>query len=93
MLAMSTTPRTDAEHAKTLTDAYEHEGAEWEAWEFARKLEKELAKSVVLEIREWTPERWKMMCSIARPDAVMVSGEQMDRLMNQPKPMPFSELF
>jgi hypothetical protein len=39
---MSTTPRTDAEHAKTLTPAYEYEGAETEAWEFARKLEKEL---------------------------------------------------
>jgi len=46
---MSTyTPRTDAEHAKTLTPAYEYEGAEWEAWEWARKLEKELA--VALEV-------------------------------------------
>ena len=40
---MSTlTPRTDAERAKTLTPAYEHEGAEWEAWNWARKLEKSL---------------------------------------------------
>jgi len=39
---MSNTPRTDAERAKTLTQAYEYEGAEWEAWEWARKLEKEL---------------------------------------------------
>ena len=38
----SPTPRTDAERAKTLIPAYEYEGAEWEAWEFARKLEKEL---------------------------------------------------
>ncbi|RLC69130.1 MAG: hypothetical protein DRH97_00830 [Chloroflexi bacterium] len=38
----SPTPRTDAEHAKTLTPAYEYESAETEAWEFARKLEKEL---------------------------------------------------
>jgi len=36
------TPRTDAEHAKTLTPAYEYVGAETEAWEWARKLEKEL---------------------------------------------------
>ena len=36
------TPRTDAERAKTLTPAYEYEGAEWEAWEWARKLEKEV---------------------------------------------------
>ena len=43
---MSTeTPRTDAEHAKTLTPAYEYEGAETEAWEWARKLEKELAEA------------------------------------------------
>ena len=40
---MSDTPRTDAEHAKTLTPAYEYVGAEWEAWEWARKLERELA--------------------------------------------------
>jgi len=42
---MSNTPRTDAEHAKTQTPAYEYEGAEWEAWEFARKLEEELASA------------------------------------------------
>jgi hypothetical protein len=41
---MSDTPRTDAEHAKTLTPAYEYVGAEWEAWEWARKLERELAE-------------------------------------------------
>jgi len=40
---MSDTPRTDAEHAKTLTPAYEYVGAECEAWEWARKLERELA--------------------------------------------------
>ena len=120
---MSTeTPRTDAEHAKTLTPAYEYEGAEHEAWEFARKLEiqlamvetlledtnklvlghvaenmrleKELAKSVVLELEDWTPERWNDICTIQRPEALWISGEQMDRLMNQPKePLPFSELF
>jgi hypothetical protein len=40
---MSTeTPRTDAEHAKTLAPDYEWEGAEWEAWEWAKTLEKEL---------------------------------------------------
>jgi hypothetical protein len=78
---MSTTPRTDTEHAKTLTPAYEYEGAEHEAWEWARKLEKELAKSIVLEIRDWTPERWKMMSTIAMPAAVWISGEQMERLM------------
>lgn len=38
----SLTPRTDAEHDKTLTPAYEHIGAEQEAWDLARKLEKEL---------------------------------------------------
>jgi len=38
------TPRTDAEHAKTLTPAYEYEGAEQEAWAWARKLEKELIR-------------------------------------------------
>jgi len=43
---MSKTPRTDAEHAKTLTPAYEYEGAEIEAWEFARKLEKELIQAL-----------------------------------------------
>lgn len=76
------TPRTDAEqHAKTLTPAYEHVGAESEAWEWARKLERELSKSVVLEIRDWTPERWKVMSTIAMPAAVWISGEQMDRLM------------
>ena len=40
------TPRTDAEHAKTLTPAYEYEGAEQEAWEWARKLEKELIEAI-----------------------------------------------
>ena len=91
---MIDTPRTDAEHAKTLTPAYEYQSAETEAWEWARKLEKELAKSVVLEIRDWTPERWEGICSIQRPEALWISGEQMDRLMNQPKePLPFSELF
>jgi hypothetical protein len=39
---MSNTPRTDAEHAKTLTPDYEYDGAEYEAWEWARTLEQEL---------------------------------------------------
>ena len=43
---MSTTPRTDAEHAKTLTPAYEYVGAESEAWEWARTLEQELADRI-----------------------------------------------
>ena len=90
---MSNTPRTDAEHDKTLTPAYEYVGAETEAWEFARKLEEELAKSVVLELEDWTLERWEGICSIQRPAALWISGEQMDRLMKQPKPLPFSELF
>ena len=45
---MSKTPRTDAEHAKTLTPAYEYEGAEHEAWEWARKLELELRDALIL---------------------------------------------
>lgn len=40
---MSDTPRTDAEYAKTLNSDYEYVGAEDEAWEWARKLERELA--------------------------------------------------
>lgn len=40
---MSDTPRTDAAHEATLTPEYEYEGAEHVAWEFARKLERELA--------------------------------------------------
>jgi hypothetical protein len=40
------TPRTDAERAKTLTPAYEYEGAEIEAWEWARKLEEELTEAL-----------------------------------------------
>ncbi len=102
---MSNTPRTDAAHDKTLTPAYEYAGAESEAWEFARTLEGELAfaKNAVLEIREWTPERWADICTLARPAALWISGEQMDRLMElerelrealaRPKPLPFSELF
>lgn len=43
---MNSTPRTDAEHAKTLTPAYEYVGAESEAWEWARTLEKELADRI-----------------------------------------------
>jgi len=39
---MSDTPRTDAEHAKTLNPDYEYDGAEYEAWEWARTLEREL---------------------------------------------------
>ena len=40
---MSDTPRTDAAHEATLTPEYEYEGAEHVAWEFARKLEREVA--------------------------------------------------
>ena len=43
---MNSTPRTDAEHAKTLTPAYEYVGAESEAWEWARTLEQELADRI-----------------------------------------------
>ena len=78
---MSDTPRTDAEHAKTLTPAYEYVGAEWEAWEWARKLERELSRCAILEIKEWTSEQWENICSIQRPDALWISGEQMDELM------------
>ena len=38
----SETPRTDARREKTLTPSYEYEGAEGEAWEWARELEREL---------------------------------------------------
>ena len=38
------TPRTDEEYAKTLNSDYEYVGAEYEAWHWARKLERELAK-------------------------------------------------
>lgn len=36
------TPRTDEAESLTLTPAYEFEGAEQEAWDFARQLEREL---------------------------------------------------
>ena len=39
---MTKTPRTDAAHDATLTPEFEYEGAEHIAWEFARKLEREL---------------------------------------------------
>jgi len=74
---MSNTPRTDKEAFP----------GEWEdevvSAEFARELEIELAfaKNAVLDIREWTPEQWKDICTIARPHALWISGEQMDRLM------------
>ena len=38
------TPRTDEEYAKTLNSLYEYVGAEYEAWHWARKLERELAE-------------------------------------------------
>jgi len=49
---MNDTPRTAARRAKTLTPAYEYEGAEGEAWEWARELELEVAK-------------WKNRCLLA----------------------------
>ena len=75
---MSNTPRTDAEE-------YWDNGEEEDvvpSW-LARVLERELAfaKNAVLDIREWTPEQWKDICTIARPHALWISGEQMDRLM------------
>ena len=39
---MTMTPRTDAAREATLTPEFEYEGAEHEAWAFARKLEIEL---------------------------------------------------
>ena len=81
---MSDTPRTDAERRKTHTPEYEYEGAEWEAWEWGKKLERELNKCAVLKLRDYTPEQWEELCSIQRPDALWVSGEQMDRLMKNP---------
>ena len=75
---MSKTPRTDAEHAKTLTPAYEYEGAEQEAWAWARKLEKELA-SAGLRIYELDEEL----------EHVRESYEKYNLLSTR----PFSELF
>ena len=43
---MSKTPRTDAEQDKTLIPFHEYEGAEQEAWDFARKLEEELIEAL-----------------------------------------------
>jgi len=62
------------------------------------ELEKELAfaKNAVLELREWTPEQWEDLCTIQRPEALWISGEQMERFMElekRAKPCPFSELF
>ena len=75
---MSNTPRTDAAHAKTLTPAYEYEGAEWEAWEFARKLETELA-SAELRIYELGEE--------------LEHVAEMYEKYNTLSTRPFSELF
>lgn len=41
---MSNTPRTDEAEKATMNPDYEYVGAEVEAWEFARKLERELAE-------------------------------------------------
>ena len=75
---MSKTPRTD-EIEKLET--YE----EWEVTHnyksLCEELELELSNSVVLEIRDWTPERWALVSTIAKPAALWISGEQMDRLM------------
>ena len=42
---MSNTPRTDKAQGKTLNPRYEYTGAEYEAWEHSRQLERELEKS------------------------------------------------
>ena len=42
MKPLSETPQTDAAHDATLNSDYEYDGAEDEAWEFARELEREL---------------------------------------------------
>ena len=72
------TPRTDAEHAKTLTPAYEYKGAEEEAWAWARKLEEELS-SAGLRIYELDEEL----------ENVRESYEKYNLLSTR----PFSELF
>jgi hypothetical protein len=62
----SETPRTDEEFAKTLTPEEEYEGAEreaWaeaEAWEWARKLEKEVAY-------------WRRRCKIVEETFIIAS--------------------
>ena len=55
---MTMTPRTDAE--ASIWNTGETVNAD-----FARKLETELAfaKNAVLEIREWTPDRWADLCT------------------------------
>lgn len=42
MVNMSDTPRTDAAREATYIPKYEYVGAEAEAWEFAKKLEREI---------------------------------------------------
>ena len=49
------TPRTDEEYAKTLNSLYEYVGAEYEAWHWARKLERELAE-LKLKIKDFCIE-------------------------------------
>ncbi len=61
---MSNTPRTDAEHAKTLTPAYEYVGAEGEAWEWARTLEKELIEALARP----KPPQWGSGLDWKRPE-------------------------
>ena len=39
------------------------------------------AKNAVLEIREWTPEQWDRICAIQKPNAIWISGDQMDCFM------------
>lgn len=82
----SSTPRTDAEHAKTLTPAYEHEGAEWEAWDWAKKLEIQLA--MVETLLEDTN---KLVLGHVAEN--MKLKRELKEALEVPKPLPFSELF
>ena len=85
------TPRTDAEHAKTLTPAYEYEGAETEAWEWARKLEKELREATGLLQETLDDHKGWNDCNDGRECQWCVDAKE---LISRPKePLPFSELF
>jgi hypothetical protein len=84
------TPRTDAEHAKTLTPAYEYEGAEHEAWEWARKLERELRATrrrvgIALDLIGTVNGEVDTFC-------LPVAIEELIEALARPKPLPSSEL-